>query len=79
MSSWPGQNQEIHDRIDNDFSFHPASTEERRDEHTSVRVRCKDLAHWIADKVPPGRELALALTALEETMHWANAGIAKQD
>jgi hypothetical protein len=75
----PNQNLDIHDRIERDFSFHPATTEERRDEHSSVRVKCKDLAHFIADKVPPGREQALALTHVEEAMHWANAGIAKQD
>ena len=68
---------EFHSRVDNDFEFHPASTEEKRNEHTSVREHCKELAHFIVDKVPQGREQSLALTALEECMHWCNAGIAK--
>lgn len=67
----------LHRRIDDDFAFHPATTDEKRNAHTSVREHCKELAHYIADNVPPGREQSLALTALEETMHWANAGIAK--
>lgn len=68
---------DIKDRIENDFSFHPANTEEKRNEHTSVREHCKQLALFIVDKVPPGRDQSLALTAVEEAMHWANAGIAK--
>lgn len=70
-------NQNIHDRIDNDFAFHPATTDEKRSAHGSVRHECRQLAHFIVDKVPAGREQSLALTALEECMHWANAGIAK--
>lgn len=68
---------DLHGRVTNDFAFHAASTEEKRNEHTAVRTRCADLAHYFVDRVPEGRELSLALTALEEAMHWANAGIAK--
>lgn len=67
----------IHDRIDHDFAFHPATTDEKRNAHTSVREHCKTLAHYIADTVPAGREQALALTHIEEAMHWANAALAK--
>lgn len=68
----------LHVKIDDDFAFHPAATAEKRNEHTSVRSHCKELAHFIADNVPPGRERSLALTKVEEAMHWANAGIAKE-
>ena len=68
---------DLHDRVDNDFAFHAATTDEKRNAHTSVREHCKSLAHYIVDNVPSGREQSLALTALEECMHWCNSGIAK--
>jgi hypothetical protein len=64
--------------IENRFAFHPATTEEKRNEHGSVRIACKDLADFINAKVPEGREKALAITHLEETMFWANAAIARE-
>lgn len=66
----------IHDRIENDFSFHPA-TPDTAPKHDRVRRLCKALAHELAIEVPQGREQSLMLTALEETMMWANAGIAR--
>jgi len=66
----------IHERIENDFSFHPA-TSETGPKHDRVRRLCKALAHELAIEVPQGREQSLMLTALEEAMMWANAGIAR--
>ncbi len=63
--------------IDNRFAFHPASTEEKRNEHTSIREHCRELASFINEKVPEGREKSLAITHLEEVMFWANAAIAR--
>ncbi|WP_301119605.1 Acb2/Tad1 domain-containing protein [Mycolicibacterium fortuitum] len=63
--------------IDHRFDFHPATTEEKRAEHGSVRSACKELAHKLDRDLPPGREKALAVTKLEETMFWANAAIAR--
>lgn len=59
------------------FSFHAATTEEKRDEHTSVRQQCYRLAESLNERLPDGREKALALTHLEEVMMWANAAIAR--
>ena len=64
--------------IDNRFDFHPATTAEKKGQHGSVREACKDLAHFIDNQVPDGREKALALTNLEQAMFWANAAIARQ-
>jgi len=64
--------------IDNRFAFHPASTEEKRNEHTSVRENCRQLANFLNDKIPEGREKALAITHLEEVMFWGNAAIARE-
>lgn len=63
--------------IDNRFDFHPATTDEKRGEHGSVRDACKAVAHKFDRDVPPGREKALAITKLEEAMFWANAAIAR--
>jgi hypothetical protein len=65
------------DDIEHRFAFHPATTEERRDEHTSVRQNCRQLADFLNEKLPEGREKALAITHLEEVMLWANAALAR--
>jgi hypothetical protein len=59
------------------FGYHPPSTEAIVRAHERVRRACADLAHEIESLVPPGRELSLAITKLEESMFWANAGIAR--
>lgn len=64
------------ERIANDFSFHPASPV-TGPEHDAVRRICRDAALALLLHVPEGRELSLALTNLEQTMMWANAGIAR--
>lgn len=64
---------EIHDR----FSFHPALSESRRNQHDYVRQLMERTAMALAGNLPnPSRELSLALTALEESMHWANKALA---
>lgn len=63
--------------IENRFAFHPATTEEKRDAHTSVRQNCRALADFLNEKLPEGREKALAITKLEEVMFWGNAALAR--
>lgn len=63
--------------LENRFAFHPATTEEKRNDHSSVRMKCLELAYFIKNKVPSGHEQDLAVTRLEEVMMWANAGIAR--
>ncbi|MBK6874023.1 MAG: hypothetical protein IPG94_22390 [Kineosporiaceae bacterium] len=63
--------------IENRFAFHAATTEEKRDAHTSVRQNCRALADFINEKCPDGREKSLAITGLEEVMFWANAALAR--
>jgi hypothetical protein len=63
--------------IEHRFAFHAATTQEKRDEHTSVRQQCRQLADLLNKRLPEGREKALAMTTLEEVMFWANAAIAR--
>lgn len=59
------------------FDFHPATTEEKRNEHTSIRQACRRLADELNERLPEGREKSLAITHLEEVMFWGNAAIAR--
>lgn len=63
--------------IANRFAFHAATTQEKRDEHTSVRQTCRRLADDLNERLPEGREKSLAITHLEEVMFWSNAAIAR--
>lgn len=64
--------------IENRFAFHAATTEEKRDAHTSVRQQCRQLADFLNEKLPEGREKSSAITHLEEVMFWGNAALARQ-
>lgn len=63
--------------IENRFAFHAATTDEKRDAHTSVRQQCRALADFLNEKLPEGREKSLAITHLEEVMFWGNASLAR--
>lgn len=63
--------------IEHRFAFHAATTQEKRDEHTSVRQHCRRLADELNERLPEGREKSLAITRVEEVMFWANAAIAR--
>lgn len=65
--------------LENRFNFHPATTEEKANAHTSIRVHCFDVAAHINNAMPDCREKSLAITALEEVMFWGNAGLARLD
>ena len=64
--------------IEHRFAFHAATTDEKRDAHTSVRQSCRRLADYLNENLPDGREKALAMTKLEEVMFWGNAALARQ-
>lgn len=62
--------------IDHRFTYHspsPSAVEEM----TFLRNQARVLAHDINEFVPDSREKSLAITALEEVIMWANAGIAR--
>lgn len=65
--------------LDRRFNFHAATTAEKRDDHTSVRRNCRDLADVLNYTLPDGREKSLAITHLEEVMFWGNAALARDN
>lgn len=60
----------------NNFVYHKP-TQEMVPVFKAIREKGKDLADYLADHVPNGRELLTALTKIEEAVMWANAGIAR--
>jgi hypothetical protein len=64
--------------LKNRFKFHPATTDERIDNHENIRRMCLELAIKLDDMCPDGRELSLAVKNLEYVMFWANAAVARQ-
>jgi hypothetical protein len=61
--------------VANRFTFHPA-TGDKGAAHDHVRQAHLEIALRMTDMLPESREKSLCLTALQESMHWANAAIA---
>jgi hypothetical protein len=61
--------------IENRFTYH-APQGDQVNRYGFIRRVIRDAALSICERVPPGRERALALTKLQEASMWANAGIA---
>jgi len=67
------------DELARRFNYHPPKTDETRGRHERVRDVCRAAAEELVQLTgPPTREQSLAITALEESMFWANAAIARE-
>jgi hypothetical protein len=64
------------DILENNFSYH-APTEGQPERYGELRETAKYLAYLILNLTPASREQSLAITKLEESVFWANAGIAR--
>ena len=62
--------------LENRFRYH-APGPIHADRHNIFRDRVRAMADELVALVPPGRELACALTKLEEVSFWGHAGIAR--
>lgn len=60
----------------NRFFYHPPKNSEAVKNHETVSSECFDLACKLTAICPEGRNLSLALTALEDVRMRANAAIA---
>lgn len=58
------------------FRYHPPKTQSRIDAHVAVTEKTLALAKELRDICPAGRNLALALTHLEDVRMRANAALA---
>jgi hypothetical protein len=65
------------EELDTRFTYHKPSADQTIT-YENIRSFAKDFAEYIAFAVPESREQSLALTALEEAVMWANAGIARR-
>lgn len=66
-------NQELQGR----FSYSKATTVEQSEKHGRVYQEFPIFAEFLNHLIPDSREKSLALTALEESMVWANKAIAR--
>jgi hypothetical protein len=62
--------------IENRFTYHPPK-EGQPEIYNQIRDWAKSYAYLLNKLCPEGREKALAITHLEETVFWANASIAR--
>lgn len=65
------------DPIAHRFAFHPPTSDLVASTHNFIRARHLSLAQDFVRDLPDCRERSLALTALEESMMWANAAVAR--
>jgi len=70
------QRGRLRDGVDKDFNLHRPNAEQQV-EMDAVRGGYKWLAHELIDRIPPGRDLSMALTDLETSQRCAIAAIAK--
>lgn len=64
------------ERLEDDFKYHPP-TGDNAEKFIQMRRLAHGLARQIVELCPDGRERATALSKLEESLFWANAGIAR--
>ena len=64
------------DKIENAFTYHTPKPGQP-EKYQAIRDMAKELAYLIDELVPDSREKSLAQTKLEESVMWANAGIAR--
>lgn len=63
--------------IENNFRYH-APKPGQPEKYEALRQKAKEMAYLIEDLCPCPRERALAMTNLEQSVMWANAGVARE-
>lgn len=63
--------------LENRFTFHPVKDDEQAAKYEQIRDVAGSFSSMIVGLCPPGREVSLAITAIEEAVMWANAAIAR--
>lgn len=70
------ERQQVNPVLENNFKYH-APKEGQPEIYMKIREKAKELAYLIDELVPNSREKSLAMTKLEESVMWANAGVAR--
>lgn len=65
------------EEINTRFTYHPPRAGQPAI-YEQIRYQAKELAISISALTPPSREQSLAITALEESVMWANAAVARR-
>lgn len=68
---------DLHERIEHNMTNHPPTADQVVERFELLRDLAKQWAHAVAAHVPECREQSLALTAAEESLMWAVAGVAR--
>ena len=68
--------QTLNEVIENNFTYHSPNPNQQL-AYMRIRVKAKELAYLIEKEVPTSREKSLAMTNLEQSVFWANAGVAR--
>lgn len=61
--------------IEGAFTFHPVKGDQA-ERYPAIRAKAKELALLMSQLCPSSRELSLAITAVQDSVMWANASIA---
>ena len=64
--------------LDHNFKYHAPDVDKRK-RHEALRDECKELAFFILNNCPNGRESTIAIRKVEEAMMWGNAAIARNE
>ena len=64
--------------IENNFTYH-APKDDQPQRYELLRAKALELAKLYLQNSPQSREQSLALTALEESIFWVNAAIARNE
>ena len=67
-----------YNELENRFGYHRANAESAP-RHSDTREAFLNMAHWLNAELPESRDKSLALTKLQEAMHWANSAIAMEN
>ena len=63
--------------IENCYGYHAPKTPEQREQIAANRRLFAKMEEDLIASIPPGRELSIAKTNLEQASFWANAAIAR--
>lgn len=70
--------EEDAERLECAFTYH-APKDDQGERYVHLRDAAKGLAKMMLQLTPASRERSLAITKLEESVMWANAGIARNE